>query len=86
MFYKSKNSVNLSVKTGIYMYSIENENILEKQKIRGEEGNYDVIVPQQQEQRIFEKNLYERRKERKEKYEMTNAVVYDLNDLTYLIV
>ena len=25
-------------------------------------------------------------KKEKEKYEMTNAVVYDLNDLTYLIV
>ncbi len=33
------------------------------------------------------KNIYlEGRKGRKEKYEMTNAVVYDLNDLTYLIV
>ena len=71
------------MRTRVYIYRIENENILEKQKIRGEERNYDVIVPQQQEQRIFEKNLYERRKERKEKYEMTNAVVYDLNDLTY---
>jgi hypothetical protein len=68
------------------MYPIGNENILKKQKIRGEERNYDVTVPQQQEQGIFEKNLYERRKERKEKYEMTNIVVYDLNELTYLIV
>ncbi len=74
------------MRTGVYIYLIENENILEKQKIRGEERNYDVTVSQQQEQRIFEKNLYERRKERKEKYEMTHAVVYDLNDLTYLIV
>ena len=43
-------------------------------------------LPQQQEQGIFEKNLYERRKESKEKYEITNVVVYDLLDLTYLIV
>jgi len=73
------------MKTKVYIYFTENENILEKQKIR-EERNHDVIVPYQQEQRIFEKNLYERRKERKEKYEMTHALVYDLNDLTYLIV
>ena len=62
-----------------------NENILEKQKIRGKEKNYDVIVPQQQEQRKLEKNLYQRTKRRKEKYEMINATVYELNDLTYLI-
>jgi hypothetical protein len=37
-------------------------------------------------ERKKEKNLYERTKERKEKYEMTHAVVYELNDLTYLIV
>ena len=37
-------------------------------------------------QRIFEKNLYERREERKEKYKMTNTIVYALNDLRYLIV
>ncbi len=30
---------------GIYICLIENENILEKQKIRGEERNYDVTVP-----------------------------------------
>ena len=63
-----------------------NENILEKQKIRGKERNYDVIVPRQQEQRKLEKNLYQRTKRRKEKYEMINATVYELNDLTYLIV
>ena len=63
-----------------------NENILEKQKIRGREKNYGVIVPQQQEQRKLEKNLYQRTKRRKEKYEMINATVYELNDLTYLIV
>ena len=63
-----------------------NENILEKQKIRGKEKNYDVIVPQQQEQRKPEKNLYQRTKRRKEKYEMINATVYKLNDLTYLII
>ena len=63
-----------------------NENILEKQKIRGKEKNYDVIVTQQQEQRKLEKNLYQRTKRRKEKYEMINATVYELNDLTYLIV
>ncbi len=74
------------MRTGVYIYLIENENILEKQKIREEGRNYNVTVPQQQEQKIFEKNLYERRKERKENYEMTHAVVYDLNDLTYLIV
>ena len=54
--------------------------------MREEEKNYDVTIPQQQEQRISEKNLYERKKGKKEKYEMTHAVVYDLNDLTYLIV
>ena len=37
-------------------------NILEKQKIRGKQKNYDVIVPQQQEQRKLEKNLYQRTK------------------------
>ena len=63
-----------------------NENILEKQKITGKEKNYDVIVPQQQEQRQLEKNLYSRTKRRKEKYEMINATVYELSDLTYLIV
>ena len=63
-----------------------NENILEKQKVRGKEKNDDVIVPQQQEQRKLEKNLYQRTKRRKEKYEMINATVYELNDLTYLIV
>ena len=62
------------------------ENILEKQKIRGKEKNDDVIVPQQQEQRKLEKNLYQRTKRRKEKYEMINATVYELNDLTYSIV
>ncbi len=38
---------------------------------------------------IFEKKLYERRKERKkrkEKYKIANAVVGELNDLAYLIV
>ena len=70
----------------IYIYRIVNENILEKQKIRGKEKNYDVIVPKQQEQRKLEKNLYQRTKRRKEKYEIINATVYELNDLTYLIV
>ena len=60
--------------------------IFSKHKIRGKEKNYDVIVPQQQEQRELEKNLYQRTKRRKEKYEMINATVYELNDLTYLIV
>ena len=68
------------------MYGIVNENILEKQKVRGKEKNYDVIVLQQQEQRKFKKNLYQRTKRRKEKYEMINPTVYELNDLTYLIV
>jgi hypothetical protein len=63
-----------------------NENILKKQKIREKEKMYDVIVPQQQEERTFEKNLYERTKGRKEKYAMINTIVYDLNDLTHLIV
>ncbi len=31
--------------TYIFIYSIENENILEKQKIKGEEKNYDGTVP-----------------------------------------
>ena len=57
-----------------------------KQKIRGKEKNDDVIVPQQQEQRKLEKNLYQRTKRRKEQYEMINATVYELNGLTYLIV
>ena len=70
----------------IHVYRIVNENILEKQKIGGKEKNYDVIVPQKQEQRILEKNLYQRTERRKEKYEMINATVYELNDLTYLIV
>jgi hypothetical protein len=70
----------------IYINPIENENILENQKIRGEKRNHDVTVPWQQEQRILENNFYERRKKRKEKYKMTNMVVYDLNDLAYLIV
>ncbi len=33
------------MRTAVYIYLIENENILEKQKIRGEERNYDVTVP-----------------------------------------
>ena len=60
-----------------------NENILEKQ---GKKKNDDVIAPQQQKQRKLEKNSYQRTKRRKEKYEMINATVYELNDLTYLIV
>ena len=67
-----------------------NENISnsewEYSRKRGKEKNYDVIVPQQQEQRKLEKNLYRRKKKRKEKYEMVNATVYELNNLTYLIV
>ena len=82
MLFKFKNNVTSSTR----IYRIVNENILEKQKIRGKEKNYDVIVPQQQEQRKLEKNLYQRTKRRKEKYEMINATVYELNDLTYLIV
>lgn len=38
------------------------------------------------EQRMFEENLYEGRKKRKEQCEMTHALVYDLNDLAYSIV
>ena len=86
MLFKFKNNVTSSTRTRIYIYRIVNENILEKQKIRGKEKNYDVILPQQQEQRKLEKNLYQRTKRRKEKYEMINATVYELNDLTYLIV
>ncbi len=37
------------------------------------------------EKKRFENNLYER-KERKGKYDMTNAVIYDLNNITYLIL
>jgi hypothetical protein len=44
-FAKFKNNVNSSMRTGIYICPIENENILEKQKIRGDERNYDVTVP-----------------------------------------
>ena len=62
MLFKFKNNVTSSTRTRIYIYiyiyRIVNENILEKQKIRGKEKNYDVIVPQQQEQRKLEKNLY----------------------------
>jgi hypothetical protein len=36
--------------------------------------------------RTFGKNLYERKKERKYKYEMTNAVTYDLYELVGLTV
>ena len=82
MLFKFKNNVTSSTR----IYRIVNENILEKQKIRGKEKNYDLIVPQQQEQRKLEKNLYQRTKRRKEKHEMINATVYELNDLTYLIV
>ncbi len=64
MLCKFKNNVNSSMRTE-YIYLKKNENVLENQKINGEEKNYDVTVPQQQEQRIFEKNLYERRKQRK---------------------
>ena len=72
-------------------FADENENIYisnseweysRKTKGQRKEKNYDVIVPQQQEQRKFEKNLYQRTKRRKEKYEMINATVYELNDLT----
>ena len=59
--------------------------IFSKNKRSQEKKNYDVIVPQQQEQRKFEKNSYQRTKGRKEKYEMINATVYELNDLTYVI-
>jgi hypothetical protein len=55
--------------------------IIPKNKRSEEKRNYNVTLSWQQEKRIFEKNLYERRKERKEKYEMTYAVVYDLNGL-----
>ena len=68
----------------MYIYRIVNENILEKQKIRRKEKNYDDIIPQQQEPRKLEKNLYWRTKRRKENYEMINATVYELNDLRYL--
>ena len=44
-----------------------NENILEKQKIRGKEKNYDVIVPQQQEQRKLEKEFIPENKKKKRK-------------------
>ena len=86
MLFKFKNNVTSSTRARIDIYRIVNENILEKQKVRGKEKNDDVIVPQQQEQRKLEKNLYQRTKRRKEKYEMINATVYELNDLTYLIV
>ena len=85
MLFKFKNNVTSSTRTRIYIYRIVNENILEKQKIRGKDKNYDDIVPQQQEQRKLEKNLYQRTKSRKEKHEKINATVYELNDLTYLI-
>ena len=81
MLFKFKNNVTSSTR----IYRIVNENILEKQKIRRKEKNYDIIVPQQQEQKL-EKNLYQRTKRRKEKYEMINATVYKLNDFTCLIV
>ena len=55
-------------------------------KNKRSEKNDDVIVPQHHEQRKLEKNLYQRTKRRKEKYEMINAIVYELNDRTYLIV
>ena len=80
-FFKFKNNVTSSTR----VYRIVNENILEKQKIRGNEKNDDVIVPQQQEQRKLEKNLCHRTKRRK-KYEMINATIYELNHLTYFIV
>ena len=80
MLFKFKNNVTSSTRTRIYIYRIVNENIFEKEK------NYDVIVPQQQEQKKLEKNLYQRTKRRKEKYEMINATVYELNDLTCLMV
>ena len=51
----------------IYLYRIVNENMLEKQKIRGKEKNYDVIVPQQQKQRKLEKNLYQENEKKKRK-------------------
>ena len=45
MLCKFKNNVNSSMRTGVYIYSTENENILGKQKFRGGERNYDVIIP-----------------------------------------
>ena len=45
MLFKFKNNVTSSTRTRIYIYRIVNENVLEKQKIRGKEKNYDVIVP-----------------------------------------
>ena len=36
--------------------------------------------------RIYTKERKEEKKKRKEKYEMINATVYELNDLAYLIV
>jgi hypothetical protein len=33
------------MRTGVYIYPIEHENILEKQKIEGEERNDDVTLP-----------------------------------------
>ena len=61
MLFKFKNVVTSSTR----IYRIVNENIREKQTIRGKEKNYDVIVPQQQEQRKLEKNLYQRTKSMK---------------------
>jgi hypothetical protein len=45
MLCKFKNNVNSSMRTE-YIYLIKNENVLENQKINGEEKNYDVTVPQ----------------------------------------
>ena len=56
MLFNFKNNVTSSTR----IYRIVNENILEKQKIRRKEKNYDVIVPRQQERGKLEKNLYQR--------------------------
>ena len=69
MLCKVNSNASPLMRTVVYIciYEIEKENILEKQKVRGEKRNYDitVAVPYQQEQKIFENNLYKRRYEEK---------------------
>ncbi len=85
MLCKFKNNVNSSMRTE-YIYLIKNENVLENQKINGEEKNYDVTVPQAARTKDIWKEFIWEKETKKEKYEMINVIVYDLNDLTYLVV
>ncbi len=79
MLRKFKNNGNSSMRTGISINTIENENIIENKRSVEKREIMTSLYPSSSKNKGYLKIIYIR----KEKYKMTNTVVYDL---AYLIV